>query len=709
MRYPIFLIILVLFCLPVYADEGKQGNDSIDADAIMREVIKYAESYGEYVSEYDAQIYVKRVSRILKKNILTRLAPDFFFINQKKDKAIIEVIAKVHYQAPNLFSHEVKAISGSVQNIQEAEERAMRFLNFNIYNSTSFNNEVLMPVSKSAFKYYRFSFLSEKDTLGVKILTIKIEPRINSQRLIKGTISVIPGPWIISNADFSGRWNFSNFRVNTDFGISGEEFLLPIEADLFFKIDLLGNHVENYYVTKTKYTSVKKYDDKSNRNRLDYDLTDYFNVSLDTLPVIKDSVFWSENRPVSLTSSEELIYKKTKQTIDTLNLKHSPWNLTKNIVSSKEFDFMNSDFQYSGLINPLKLSYSDLDGLVYWQQLKLHRDFRSGRVFAFEPDVGFVFRRKEVFFSIPVSWLYQPRYMGEVSLSLGNSNNAYNSNVIDKINDSLKDSTFNFDDLNLDYYKHYYLSLRNNYELFNGFLSNIGVDYHLYQPVSDAPKEGIEFEMLEMLTNDEYVSFAPVVGFTYTPHQYYKYVGKRKQYVGSRYPTFSIEYARGISGILKSNSDYERIEADVQQLIPLDLFRSIRYYVGGGVFTNAKSVYFADFTKFSKRNFPPAWNDHIGGVFHLLDSKWYNASNAYAQAHFMYDSPHILLHFFRKISREILRERIYVGQLYLPALPCYTEIGYAIGNHIFSAGIFSGLERGKFDSFGVRFNFELGN
>jgi hypothetical protein len=709
----ILLIILALFCLPVRANDNKPSefliNDSIDADAVMHEVIKRAELYGGYIKGYDAQIYVKRVSQVLKKNILALFDPDFFFINQKNDNAILEAIAKVHYQSPNLFSHEIKAISGNIRNFKDVEARAMRFLNFNIYNPTSFNDEVLMPVSKSAFNYYRFSYLSEKDTLGTKVLTIKIEPLINSQRLIRGTISVIPELWIITNADISGRWEFCDFRVSSDFGISNDEFLLPTQTNLFFKIDLLGNHVENYYVSKTEYINVEKYEDKSKRDRLSYDLTDYFNVKLDTLPIVKDSVFWSKNRPVALTPSEKLIYEKTKnKQIDTLDLnKNKPWNLTKSIVSSKEFDFMHSDFRYSGLINPFQLAYSKLDGFVYWQQLKLNHNFESDQAIAFEPEIGFVFKRKEVFFKVPVSWLYQPKRMGEISLSLGNSNDSYNSKVIDKINDALRDSTFNFDDLNLEYYKHYYLSLKNSYELFNGFISNVGIDYHLYRPVKNAPKRRLT-EILSALTDEDYVSFAPVIGFTYTPHQYYRFVGKRKQYVGSRFPTFSVEYARGIPNIINSNSNYERIEADVQQRIPLDLLRSVRYYVGGGIFTNAKSVYFADFTKFSKRNFPRSWDDQMGGIFHLLDSKWYNASNSYAQAHFMFESPFILSHLFKNVSKDILRERIYIGQLYLPALPCYTEAGYAIGNYIFSAGVFSGFERGRYSSLGVKFNFEIG-
>ena len=52
-----------------------------------------------------------------------------------------------------------------------------------------------------------------------------------------------------------------------------------------------------------------------------------------------------------------------------------------------------------------------------------------------------------------------------------------------EINEQLKDSTFNFDDLNLEYFKHYYAEIRNNIELFNGFQLWTGVSYHRRIPV----------------------------------------------------------------------------------------------------------------------------------------------------------------------------------------------------------------------------------
>jgi hypothetical protein len=130
--------------------------------------------------------------------------------------------------------------------------------------------------------------------------------------------------------------------------------------------------------------------------------------------------------------------------------------------------------------------------------------------------------------------------------------------------------------------------------------------------------------------------------------------------------------------------------------------------VGTGCFTNTKSIYFADFKNFQNHNFPQSWKDPICGVFHLLDGEWYNASDTYVQGHFMYESPFVFLKLFKGATKDILTERLYLSQLYTPALPCYTEIGFGVGNFIVNAGVFVSLNAGKFQSFGTKITFELG-
>lgn len=689
--------------------EANKQQGEILANEIMQHVINRAEIYAGYIKEYDAQAYIKGTTHVLKKNFLFKFAPDFLALDKKKDNTILETLINIHYQAPNNFTQKIYAINGNSLNIEDIRKRAMQFLNINIYNPTSFNDEVLMPIAKNAFKYYNFHFVEEIDTMGVKILKIRITPKQKSQKLISGDIYILDKLWTIQKIDISGKWDFSTFYVDTEFGLTEEEFLLPVKTELILELKLLKNHIINHYSSSFSYSSIKKYEDKSKRAKKNYDLSDYFNVAIDSLPVVKDSLFWKEVRTFPLSEDERDIYasdennRKKEEEQDSSFFKNTSWNFTKGIVSPKHFEYNSTNFSYSGLLNPFKLSISGFNNFTYWQQLKLNkRNPDTGRELSFKPDIGFVFKEKEVFFTTPLSWLYQPAKIGQLNFTLGNRNSSYNSEVFEQFGDS----AVVLDSLNLNYYRHYYLELKSRYELFNGFLLDLGVDYHLYNPVKSNNEQA--GEEIQDLINEKYKSFTPVIAYQWTYGQYYRFNNKRKEYLWSKYPTLSFEYARGIPNVFGSNSSYERIEADIQQKIPLGLLRSFQYYVGGGVFTNTKSVYFADFKKFAKRNFPQSWDDRIGGVFQLLDGDWYNASDSYFQAHVMYESPFMLLMIFKNVTKDIFKERFYFSQLYTPALPCYTELGYGIGNYLFNAGFFVSLNKGKYEEFGFKFAFEIG-
>ena len=72
----------------------------------------------------------------------------------------------------------------------------------------------------------------------------------------------------------------------------------------------------------------------------------------------------------------------------------------------------------------------------------------------------------------------------------------------------------------------------------------------------------INLDILSRLSH-VYTSFAPRVKLSYTPGQYYYMNGKRKVNLYSRYPTFSVEWERGIEGILCNSGTYERVEVDI--------------------------------------------------------------------------------------------------------------------------------------------------
>ena len=233
-----------------------------------------------------------------------------------------------------------------------------------------------------------------------------------------------------------------------------------------------------------------------------------------------------------------------------------------------------------------------------------------------------------------------------------------------------------------------------------------GIQHNLHKPVRENHDIG-QIDDTKYIKK-RYADFVTYLRLEWTPYQYYRWIGKEKRYVASPCPTFSVEYSKGIPDILGSNSRFNKIELDIHQLISLPQLRSFSYRIGCGGFFNQKSEYFVDYRYFQRSNYPTTWEDHFGGVFNLLDTRWYYASPQYVQLHMMYESPFLLLHPFKRISKFILSERLYLSQLYTPAKPSYTELGYGIGNYIYNIALFSNFHGSKFSEVGIRFSFELG-
>jgi hypothetical protein len=708
-------LLLILFF--VFSSAAWADNAYNRADSIMLKVLENRDFYGNYIEEYDATAYIKGNRYVKKKNILYRYAPDFFYLDKRGRNAFVESVVDIHFKAPNFFTQQIFAVNGSKLSMNDIRERAMQFLNVNIYNPAIFNNQILIPDAKDIFKYYRFEYVSAIDTLNHKIHRIRVIPKIRSQQLISGFLYVVDDLWTIYQLDFEGKWEFSKFRIQTEFGLLEKDFLLPVKTEMTFHLKLFGNEVINYYYSSFQYKNVKKYSLVNRKKTTNYDLSNYLNVLVDTLPVIKDEKFWEENRPVPLTPYEQSLIEtlQEKKPADVLNWLQGSWTFfSEGPVASKRFKYNDSQMSYSGLLNPFKLSYTRLDGITYWQEFKYKKANDAGKELQFNPSLGYLFQRRQVYFNVPVQWLFQPMRMGEIRLNLQNRNQAYNSSIIDMIEKEIPDS-IHFNDFNLDYYHHYSAGLRGQYEIVNGLLVRGGINYDWYVPIKRnsendtifRAKNEINPDITDIIT-DRYRVFLPTIGITWTPRQFFRIRGKQKEYVGSNFPTLSAECSWGMRGIWKSNSNYVQLEADIQQKIPLGLMNNFQYYISGGAFLRTHSLYFADFNLFQKRNFPKSWDEPIGGVFQLLRREWYNASRSYVQAHLIYETPFMLLRLFRNVTGDILNERIYVSQLYTPVLPCYTEIGYGIGNFIGDAGVFVAFVRGKFDSVGAKFTLGLG-
>ena len=157
-----------------------------------------------------------------------------------------------------------------------------------------------------------------------------------------------------------------------------------------------------------------------------------------------------------------------------------------------------------------------------------------------------------------------------------------------------------------------------------------------------------------------------------------------------------------------SKNDYWRLETGLNQTLRLGLSKRLSYNFSTGFYLKAQQNYFANFRYFAKQYFPEPWRDRFGGIFHLLDSEWYYASEHYVQAHGMYEAPFILFRFIKpRAQRYMVSERFYLSQLWTPLKPNHTELGYGVGNDLINVALFLGFDQFKYQGIGLKLSLEL--
>ena len=650
-----------------------------------------------------------------------RYLPKMFRMQKGVREYLMESYSDLHFTAPDIYDQKVIAGYGTVFS-GGFQATMLEYFHVNVYSATLLYDRLLSPLAKNGKKYYRYqidTIMGGQDNLHYKIRFI---PKTKSDQLVGGYMIVSSDVWSVREIRFSGRSELLTFENLIKMGEVGDDNeFLPVRYEFEVRFNFVGNVVDGSYLASLDYSSIElKEKSKYRKEKKKLNLTESYTLRCDTNSLHLDSAYFASLRPIELMDDEKKLYEDYAFRKDTTALKPPS---KRRVFWGEIGDFLLSDLNVdlsrigsvkcSPIINPLLLSYSGSNGFSWRQDFKYNRLFSGDKLLRIVPRIGYNFTRKEFYWSANADFDYWPQKRGAIHVNFGNGNRIYSSDVLDELK-AMPDSTFDFDQIHLDYFKDLYFNFRHSIEVVNGLELSVGFSAHRRTAVEKSrfvvlnSSLPLASDFLDKF-KDTYISFAPRVRVEWTPCLYYYMNGKRKINLRSAYPTFSVDYERGIKGVFKSTGQYERIEFDLQHHVQLGLMRNIYYRFGFGAFTNQEQLYFVDFANLARSNLPIGWNDDIGGVFQLLDGRWYNSSRKYVRAHFTYEAPFLFLRHLMKYTRYVQNERLYVNTLFVPHLNPYLEIGYGIGTHIFDVGVFVSSENWKYTEVGCKFTFELFN
>lgn len=125
-------------------------------DSILTHIFNAANFYASEVEEYKAELYLKGLLKIHKRNRIIKYIPSMFRLEKGVNSYIHESISKLHYTAPSIYDRKVQSISSTFPGSESRFFDIADFLKFNLYAPSIMEDKVLSPLSKESSIHYNY-------------------------------------------------------------------------------------------------------------------------------------------------------------------------------------------------------------------------------------------------------------------------------------------------------------------------------------------------------------------------------------------------------------------------------------------------------------------------------------------------------------------------------------------------------------------------
>jgi hypothetical protein len=491
---------------------------------------------------------------------------------------------------------------------------------------------------------------------------------------------------------------------------SKKQLKIEQEFEALLSKENLSNK-DAYKLAKLMMENTEPEESKKKRESLEIsDKNKNVHVTVDSLAKSRDSVYWTQIRSLPLRIEEIVSYKKK----DSLNIRlrqiqdadstddRNSW-INKVVFGSRE-NFGNKYWlQYGGLLQTVP-EYNFVDGVWLGQKFSLGVDFSKKHSLNLTSSVYYVTARQTVNWRAGTTFGYAPLKNGKFSVSGGNSTSDFNSIGG---NSRLENSIFSlvYAENSIYFFQNRHIKISNRIDVANGFFVRANAGYekrnalenHMsYNFFGKTPSPNLPKEQLTPMPDNTLTHVS--IQMEYTPRYRYRIKDGRKQYVSSKYPTFTFNYEKGIPADNDHSASFDKTEFGVHQEISLNAFNRLEYLINTGTFLSSKRVYFPDF-KHCNSNELFFTTNPLRNSFCMANYS-YSTDKSWFQMHLNYTSSYLFIKNLPFLQKYLFEESLYARTLFIPGVN-YSEIGYSIGLFkVIEAGVFVGFKKGKYSAVG---------
>ena len=658
------------------------GRDRTD-DLVIERMLGYRATVDTTTEGHHTTAYMKYQVKTEQRNVLLLAVPQMYNFAQDDRREIVgEYLVDLTYHISTPCKARLIARTSTIRRHRTMLPDIYDFLTPNIYNATLFYDHLLSPFHSNNRRCYRYEVIEVKGEQA----RVEIYRKAPNTQTVSGHAIVDITSGRILSCTLSGEYDVIEFELNLVMGEEGLSSLLPVSSFLKAKFSLLGNCLRAFYETTydvaDNLESTKT--EEESRELIERIRPDTLTDEQSRIYAIDDSISEARRRR---REERALLPPQRKPLRDVL------WNVFgENLIHHIRGNFGPKDrgyYRLSPIINPLYVSFSQRRGWSYRYKARMGYDFSDNQEISTRMKIGYFFKYHQLLTDIPITYDFDKRNNGYIKCRWTGGELVTNSTVLDKLKEEHGTST-EWDNIDLDYFKHYKTELLAHYDFTRHFGFEAGVLFNRWSSVNDTG-----FEQVNKPTAYHATSWR--VRGTVRP-------------IGWKGPVVTVNYEHTMPRFSKERMTYERWEADCSYIHTLPRLRSLSLRLGGGIYTsNNEGTYFLSFDNFRDDYIPGGWNDEWSGEFELLHRNWYNSSKYYLRMNATYESPMLFLSWIPLVGNLMEKERFYLSGLNLENISHYVELGYGFTNQFFSMGIFTSFSRGRYQSIGCKVEFELFN
>lgn len=605
----------------IYADNRDRAKE------IMKEVRDKRSDYLKQIEWYQCKTYIKTaLDKKVKLNKDSVVQSDNFQesgdLNQffkRENLNLIESISitsferqrkyKEHFIAFHDYS-EIKGESkGASVNISvgddlmapEPEVTTNPYILFNDVLSCDFNfyenliyfpevtqKPLLSPIAETANLTYQYD-LEGSFYEGLQLIyKIKVTPIFITDAAFSGFVYVEDSTWKVRSIDLSinpQAMSFcKDFHIIQNYeSIENNGFLVPVKREISYTIKdgssfILANTriIHSDYAINTNSSKIKWTNE----------IKSFESDALD-----KDSIFWTQNRPIQLQEKELKFvatcdslkayfsspeyYNKQDSIFNHINI----WSIFNGV--GRRNSFIKQEWYIEGVLS--QIQPFGIGGYRHKLPGYYNKEFKNDYKLEVDGFVDYGFKNKDVKGKLGVGLTYVPKKFVRTYITIGD--------YYDMINNFASLSqTFS----RSNYVRNVNFSIAQRMEIINGLFAELTLNFSDQRPINNLQLENWSNELFGTLNIpvdfERYIKSELVLDIKYRIKQKYMYKGNKKVILESRYPVIVAKYKKGVPGLLNSEVNYDYIELGASHELKLKRFGTSAWKVTYGNYINKNGL-----------------------------------------------------------------------------------------------------------------------